>query len=484
MLIPRGALLSIGLILLPLCSWSQTIKIPVGDPMARNPVSPQSKLIAKKATFGGVERNWYEYVPASYTGSASVPLVVAVHGGNADGVWMFEKSSWAQIADQVGFIVVYPKGSAGNGKLLRWNAYEKFNTSPDMALTADNGVDEAKFFKALIEKMEQDYRIDPARVYMHGQSNGGMMTSYFGLRYPEMLAAMAVSSAPPAIEVMNAYPVTTKLPTYFWGGETDTVAGQYNPANKSRSAICQEFAEFWARINHSEIEPKLRLDGPYNTKIYAGEAEVRNTEFRNGVHTLPFTTAYLTWNDFFLRFARGKTGGIERLVPDSAQAAPADVGAVAIKLGASFALVNHAVVRLGKTPDAVPVMVPGAPSIGTLIPADFAAVAAGGAVEQTGESEVRITTKAGVASFTVGSAAMIWNGKPAMLDSATARVGSGTGGELMISVRALPQIMPGKIVSSRKDFYKNDISYAGDRPADLSAQTIAYIERKLVGKVQ
>jgi hypothetical protein len=41
--------------------------------------------------------------------------------------------------------------------------------------------------------------------------------------------------------------------------------------------------------------------------------------------------------------------------------------------------------------------------------------------------------------------------------------------------------MMGRSENTRKDVYENDIYYIGDRPADLSAQTITYLNRRLTG---
>jgi poly(3-hydroxybutyrate) depolymerase len=291
------------------------VAIPEGVLQGKNPVAPQRQLIKHQAMFGGTQRTWYEYIPASYTGKSRVPLVVAVHGGSADGAWMFGATSWAQIADQVGFIVIYPNGSVGEGSKLRWNAYPEFNNDPAMAITVDNGIDEALFFKQLIERTARTHKIDRARVYMHGQSNGGMMTSYFGLKYTGIIAAMAPASAPPSIEVMGRYRVRTLLPTYYWSGENDKLSGQYNPANKSRAVLDAEFPAFWARLNHDLSTPTVQVTGPYTTKIYSGPAEVRYTVFKDGIHSLPFSAAYVVWNDFFSRFAHGRHGRVVQITP-------------------------------------------------------------------------------------------------------------------------------------------------------------------------
>jgi poly(3-hydroxybutyrate) depolymerase len=457
---------------------ASVVNVPAGPLMARNPIVPKSQLIARQAVIDGVERTWYEYVPPAYAKSAGVALVVAFHGGNGNPVQMFNTTSWAQIADEAGFIVIYPQGSIGTAGHFRWNAYPEFNHEPGMALSSDNGVDEAHFVKELVERVEKEYgKIDAGRVFAHGQSNGGMMSSYVALRFPRTFAAVASSSAPPSIEVMAKYPVNAVLPMYFWSGENDTLAGQYNPAHKTRATLCREFAQFWAGINKTALKPQLRLDGPYNTLIYAGEAEVRSTEFRNGIHELPFTAAYLIWNEFFSRFARTAGGAIRQVVPDANQAGPADTGAVAIKLGAPFALVDAKVVRLGNAPADEPILAYGTPRAGVLVPASFLAAAYGGTVGYEGQSKLRISTKMGTVEFSVGVQRLSINGEDVPTDVAPQQ----STDEIMIPFGTFITSLQGKQLGVRTDVFRNDIYYAGDRSADLSAQTIHFIDAALGG---
>jgi len=116
-------------LLLCIAAWGQTeitgraseiVKIPAGPLMGDDPVAPQSKLVQKRAVFNGVERTWFEYIPASYKGDKNVPLVVVGHGGSGAGDRMFKEAAWAQVADQAGFIVIYPNGSLPSHDGLRW----------------------------------------------------------------------------------------------------------------------------------------------------------------------------------------------------------------------------------------------------------------------------------------------------------------------------------------------------------------------------
>ena len=76
---------------------------------------------------------------------------------------------------------------------------------------------------------------------------------------------------------------------------------------------------------------------------------------------------------------------------------------------------------------------------------------------------------------------MVFNGKEATLDITTSRAGGGANAEILVSLSAFARAQ-GKSVSTRRDVYRNDIYYLGDRATDLSAQTIAYMDQKLTGK--
>src|SRR5262249_46306055 len=61
------------------------------------------------------------YVPASYTPSSEVPLVVALHGAG-DTALNYLSIVWKGNADANGFIVIAPEGSAPLGSGFTWNS--------------------------------------------------------------------------------------------------------------------------------------------------------------------------------------------------------------------------------------------------------------------------------------------------------------------------------------------------------------------------
>ena len=63
----------------------------------------------------GVEREYYLYVPKSYDRARPTPLVISMHGAAMWGAAQMEISRWNEVADEHGFIVVYPSGERRRG---------------------------------------------------------------------------------------------------------------------------------------------------------------------------------------------------------------------------------------------------------------------------------------------------------------------------------------------------------------------------------
>ena len=73
--------------------------------------------------------------------------------------------TWIKVSDEHDFLVVYPDG------LDRSWADGRGGTPADR-----NGVDDVKFLSALIDELEDEYKVDHTRIYATGMSNGGFMS--------------------------------------------------------------------------------------------------------------------------------------------------------------------------------------------------------------------------------------------------------------------------------------------------------------------
>src|SRR3989454_3948255 len=63
----------------------------------------------------GQKRAYLLYVPRSYDRSKPTALVISLHGAGMWGAAQKETSQWNRVADEHGFIVVYPSGEGGGG---------------------------------------------------------------------------------------------------------------------------------------------------------------------------------------------------------------------------------------------------------------------------------------------------------------------------------------------------------------------------------
>lgn len=156
---------------------------------------------------GLVERSYRVYQPASYDGSRPVPLVVSLHGGLGTGKAQQETAGWDRLADQHGFIVAYP-----DGLKRAWNA--GLCCGPPM----ENKVRDVAFMRALVEQVGKDYKIDPARIYGNGFSNGGMLMHAVACEDPKLFTAVATNASTLTTRSCNP---ASGVPILMIGGRLD-----------------------------------------------------------------------------------------------------------------------------------------------------------------------------------------------------------------------------------------------------------------------
>lgn len=115
-------------------------------------------------------RTFLVKVPAGYDGSHPVPLVVAIHGYGNDAGGFEPYFGLDAVADEQGFLVVYPDGTIdASGRRF-------FSATDACCDFFGSGVDDVAFIKALLDHMAAKYNVDPNRIYAVGHSNGGFMS--------------------------------------------------------------------------------------------------------------------------------------------------------------------------------------------------------------------------------------------------------------------------------------------------------------------
>ncbi|KPI23828.1 esterase, PHB depolymerase family [Actinobacteria bacterium OK074] len=190
---PRRSVLAVLLTvlfggLLPLLASLLLVGPPATAASAAVPRQAQAAAALTEVTnFGANPSNlqMYLYVPTNVTAHPAV--IVAVHYCTGSGPAMYSGTEYAQLADQYGFVVVYPSVT---------RASKCFDVSSPAALKRDGGSDPVGI-KSMVDWVVQHYNADTGKVFATGISSGAMMTNVLLGDYPDVFAAGAAFSGVP-----------------------------------------------------------------------------------------------------------------------------------------------------------------------------------------------------------------------------------------------------------------------------------------------
>ncbi len=127
-------------------------------------------------------------VPSGYDATAPAPLVVSLHGYSEVGASTATYLGLRDQSEEKGYLLAYPEGLVDRAGKQYWNA------TP--ACCSFDGVDpdDDAFLTRVIETVQEQYAVDPKRVFVIGHSNGGFMALRMACHHPDLIAA-AVSVA-------------------------------------------------------------------------------------------------------------------------------------------------------------------------------------------------------------------------------------------------------------------------------------------------
>lgn len=210
---------------------------------------------------GGVNREYVLYVPDSYDGSFSVPVVLNFHGFSGDAYQYVNEADMRILSESENFILIYPQGLDLDGE-PHWNACPNGGDNK-------SDVDDFGFIETLIEEISSNYNIDLERIYAVGYSNGGMMAYGLANHKSELIAAVAsVSGA--MLDCTG--PASHPMPVIHLHG-TDDLDLPYNGNNYYNSV--QNTLDYWINFNNTNKEPIVNFDN-------SGEIEIEHYIYDNG----------------------------------------------------------------------------------------------------------------------------------------------------------------------------------------------------------
>lgn len=130
---------------------------------------------------------YWLYVPSGATARAPLPLVVMLHGCKQTACDIATATRMNALAERKGFAVLYPHQSSAADSHRCWHWYKR---------SIQRGEGDVAMIAQMIEQVQKRYKLDVTRTYAAGLSAGAALANILALRYPALIAAVGLHSAP------------------------------------------------------------------------------------------------------------------------------------------------------------------------------------------------------------------------------------------------------------------------------------------------
>jgi poly(hydroxyalkanoate) depolymerase family esterase len=115
------------------------------------------------------------------------PLVVMLHGCQQTATDFAAATRMNELAERKGFAVLYPQQSSTSDSHRCWHWYQR---------ATQQGQGEARLIAATVAQVQGKHGLDASRTYVAGLSAGAALATIVALRYPYLIAAVGLHSAP------------------------------------------------------------------------------------------------------------------------------------------------------------------------------------------------------------------------------------------------------------------------------------------------
>lgn len=156
---------------------------PAGDAVATPDLMPTHRHGNEAGT-----RAYKVFVPALAAG-AQPALVVMLHGCTQSADDFAAGTQMNRLAQEQGFIVVYPEQPAQANPSRCWNWFKPQDQV--------RGAGEPSLIAGIVREVAQRHGADPRRIFVAGLSAGAAMAVVLGETYPELFAGVGVHSGLP-----------------------------------------------------------------------------------------------------------------------------------------------------------------------------------------------------------------------------------------------------------------------------------------------
>lgn len=229
----------------------------------------------------GRKRTYLLHVPRTYQPNRPTALVICLHGFSEWPAHVMRLSHWNKLADESGFLVVYPFGSSFP---LRWNCNGRFNKK-------GRSQEDVQFIADLIDQLRKKYNIDETRIYANGLSNGGGMSFLLACKLSERIAAIGgVGGA--YLQPWTEYQQKRPVPAIIFHGTADPIV-PFHGMSSGRFSLpdIPQWVQALAERNHCQTNPvPLAASGSVSGVRYeagTNRADVVFYTVAGGGHTWP-----------------------------------------------------------------------------------------------------------------------------------------------------------------------------------------------------
>lgn len=225
---------------------------------------------------------YFVYTPETHQITSPVPLIIMLHGCGQTAVDFATGTSMNLLAEQHGFVVLYPQQASLFNPRRCWNWF--------LSAHQLRGHGEPARIVGMINNLRQQnmpWTIDPARIYVAGLSAGASMATILGTTYPGLFAAIGIHSGleyQAARSVKGAFEAMQRggpdphqqgrmayvamgdfsrvVPTIVFQGTDDTTV---SPANGD------QVVKQWLQTNYLASSNTVAIDLHYSTRTVTGQ---------------------------------------------------------------------------------------------------------------------------------------------------------------------------------------------------------------------
>jgi len=208
------------------------------------PTPPGSSVI-ETVLSGGLTRTYLLHVPSGYQAHSSEAVVLNFHGHSSNAIQQEHRSGMSLLADQQGFIAVYPQGVVGPDGRTGWAT----------GLRGRPKVNDVLFVSDLLNHLQSILCIDPLRIYATGFSNGGGMTNVLACTLAGRLAAFAPVSGSYPPYPGGCHPVRP-VPLLEFHGTADRIV-PYNGSMRKQLPPILAWLQGWATRDGCTMGPTV-----------------------------------------------------------------------------------------------------------------------------------------------------------------------------------------------------------------------------------